>query len=188
MAGHTDKYAKYAFCRYLESKGYTEVQIKTAPVDISAKLDGVTWHFELKKTAKEKKYFGATTLTELKQAQTDTSHFRFIIAQATTEKENCTSFNFYELTLEQMEKLGNMSIPPFKVYFNIDLSNKAQFLQEKCPMYPYSYPQEFDETEYKKFQSHGEQPGESVKFVKEHIKNLDDFYEELKTNNNNQSL
>lgn len=175
MAGHTDKYAKFAFCKYLQSKGYTDVKIINAPVDISAKLGNDTWWFELKKTAQQKKYFGATTLTELEQAQLDPLHFRFIIAKADTPEEECFSFTFYELSLEQMIAIGEMSIPPFKVYFNISIDSISLNKQITC----YKYSSAYDETEYTKLKSCSSRNVEKITFKAEHISRLSQYHEEI---------
>ena len=64
-------------------------------------------------------YFGAATATEWAQAFQDPDHYRFVIAQ-TDENEN--EFKFLEFTPKEFMKAS--TIPPFKVYFNIDLQTK----------------------------------------------------------------
>lgn len=177
MAGHTDKYAKYVFCRYLEEKGYKDIYIINTPVDISAKLGEDTWWFELKKTSKKDKYFGATTLTELEKAQSDLSHFRFVIAQSEDKDEKCTSFTFYELSLEQMIANGRMSIPPFKVYFNLPFDETIKkTIESKC----YKHSCVYSETEYEKYKKHEERDLGSIGFKLDHINQLSWYQQELK--------
>ena len=82
-----------------------------------AEKDGETFYFEIKKTAKSDSYFGAATLTEWAQAIKTPDHYRFVVAK-TNEAED--EFNFMELTPAEM--MAHSTIPPFKVYFNIDLN------------------------------------------------------------------
>lgn len=177
MAGHTDKYAKFAFCKYLESKGYTDIKIINTPVDISAKFGDNTWWFELKKTAKKDKYFGATTLIELEQAQIDSLHFRFVIAQADTEDEACMLFKFYLLSLGEMTEIGNMSIPPFKVYFNLRFDNN-ELLEAHCT----SFSCDFNQIEYEKSKTLGKREENSITFMEAHIDKLKKYRTELQKN------
>lgn len=177
MAGHTDKYAKYVFCKYLEDKGYKDIKIINTPVDISARLGNETWWFELKKTSKTDKCFGATTLTELEKAQEHLAYFRFVIAQSENNDEKCTSFIFYELSLEQMIAYGRMSIPPFKVYFNLPFDKTTKkSIESQC----YKHSCLFSEKEYEKYQSHGKRDSESIDFKLDHINELLRYQQELK--------
>lgn len=125
-ASKTDKYAKYAFCKFLKKDGYTNIKVINTPVDIKAEKENVIWWFEIKKTSTDGKYFGATTLTELEKANecvNGTDQFRFVIAQEVNAKENL--YNFTLLTLDEFAQTDvfHPSIPPIKIYFNVDLAN-----------------------------------------------------------------
>ncbi|MBR4844875.1 MAG: hypothetical protein IKU98_00465 [Bacteroidaceae bacterium] len=110
----SDKDAKAAFVQHLEENGFTDVQIVKAPSDIIAKKDGVQWYFEIKMTTHCDKYFGAATFTEWEQAFNTPDTYRFVIAI-----KNAIGFEFIELTPEEMMKYS--TIPPCKVYFNLDI-------------------------------------------------------------------
>lgn len=114
----SDKNAKEAFVEYLTERGYTEVQIVKAPSDIVAKKNGVQWYFEIKMTTHRDKYFGAATFTEWEQAFNTPDTYRFVIA--ITSSSDPTSFEFIELTPEEM--MERSTIPPCKVYFNLDIA------------------------------------------------------------------
>jgi hypothetical protein len=75
--------------------------------------------FEIKKTSHADKYFGAATMTEWKQALEDPAHYRFVIA---IELEDTWVFKEYT----PAEFMEYSTIPPFKVYFNIDFSNNGK--------------------------------------------------------------
>ena len=115
MNTKSDRKAKEEFCKKLTSEGFDSVEITATPADIMATKDGETWWFEIKQTTQEKNYFGAATETEWEQAFVDPDHFRFVIAQ--TNKSQ-TKFNFIEYTPDEFIQF--CSIPPFKVFFNID--------------------------------------------------------------------
>lgn len=111
----SDVKAKAAFVKHLQENGFQAAVVKE-PADIVATKDGQTWYFEVKMTKRSKRYFGAATLTEWKQAVADPEHFRFVVAK-TDETES--SFEFIEYTPEQFMDFS--CIPPFKFYFNINL-------------------------------------------------------------------
>lgn len=114
----SDVAAKAAFIKVLESKGY-RAEVKSAPADIVATRDGETWYYEIKKTSHHYKYFGTATLTEWKQALKTPDRFRFVVAIANSDD---TEFEFVEYTPQQFLEFS--TIPPFKIFFNIDFSNK----------------------------------------------------------------
>lgn len=114
----SDVKAKAAFVKHIQEKGFQAAVVK-APADIMATKDGQTWYFEIKMTKRSKSYFGAAILTEWKQAMADPEHFRFVVAK-TDEKES--DFEFIEYTPKEFMDFS--CIPPFKVYFNIDLVSK----------------------------------------------------------------
>ena len=66
-------------------------------------------------------YFGAATQTEWAQALKAPEHFRFVVAIADEADEH---FRFIEYT--PAEFMGFSTIPPFKVYFNIDFTGKPK--------------------------------------------------------------
>ena len=114
MPRRTDVLAKQAFLEKLRSEGYT-AEIKAQPSDIIAEKDGETWYFEIKMTEKTDSCFGAATLTEWEQAFKTPDRYRFVIA---IKGENDT-FTFREFT--PAEFMQYSTIPPFKVYFNLNL-------------------------------------------------------------------
>ena len=116
----SDVKAKNAYVELLKNKGY-QASVVNSPADIKATKDGQDWYFEIKMTKRSDVYFGAATLTEWKQAFADPDHFRFVVA-VTDEAE--TEFKFIEYTPEEF--LAFSSIPPFKVYFNINLNGKER--------------------------------------------------------------
>lgn len=115
----SDVSAKEAYVKELQKNGY-KAQIVKAPADITAEKDGQKWYFEIKKTAQTDKYFGAATMTEWKQALEDPYHFRFVIAIDLGEDK----WSFKEYTPSEFMEFS--TIPPFKVYFNIDFSNNGK--------------------------------------------------------------
>lgn len=117
MSIKSDIKAKKAYIEYLEKKGFTNCRVEASPADVIAEKDGETFYFEIKKTTKSDSYFGAATLTEWAQAIKTPDHYRFVVAK-TNEAED--EFSFMELTPAEM--MAHSTIPPFKVYFNIDLN------------------------------------------------------------------
>ena len=116
----SDVKAKAAFIRHLQEKGF-QAAVVSKPADIKATKDGQTWYFEIKMTKRADVYFGAATLTEWKQAIVDPNHFRFVVAK-TNEEES--EFEFLEYTPEEFMKFS--TIPPFKVYFNINFDGSER--------------------------------------------------------------
>lgn len=115
----SDVKAKSEFIKILQGRGY-QAKVVSSPADILATKNGQTWYYEIKMTKKKDTYFGAATLTEWKQALVDPEHFRFVIAKTDDDE---TSFDFIEYTPEEFMKFS--TIPPFKIYFNIDFENQA---------------------------------------------------------------
>lgn len=125
MNNKSDIRAKKAFCKHLvDNQGFDTADIVSAPADIKAVKDNETWYFEIKKTTK-RKYFGAATETEWKQAFADPDHYRFVVA-LTDEKED--SYKWFVYT--PMELLQVSTIPPFKINFNINLD--IPISEQKC--------------------------------------------------------
>jgi hypothetical protein len=120
----SDVKAKRAYVEILKSKGF-DAAVMGSPADIKATLNGEAWYFEIKMTKREDVYFGAATLTEWRQALADPTHFRFVVA-ITNEEES--EFQFIEYTPEEFMKYS--TIPPFKVYFNINLTGKERRKRE----------------------------------------------------------
>ena len=116
----SDVKAKKEFVKLLRNKGF-EASVVSKPADIMATKDGQTWYFEIKMTKRTDVYFGAATLTEWKQAIADPDHFRFVVAK-TNEEES--EFEFLEYTPEEFMKFS--TIPPFKVYFNINFDGSER--------------------------------------------------------------
>ena len=124
MPKRTDVLAKQAFLEKLRSEGYTS-EIKAQPSDIIAEKDGETWYFEIKMTEKTDSCFGAATLTEWEQAFKTPERYRFVIA---IKGENDT-FTFREFT--PAEFMQYSTIPPFKVYFNLNLQGATSRKRRK---------------------------------------------------------
>ena len=113
----SDVSAKAAFCKELcKNRGFASAEVTASPADITAIKDGITWYYEIKMTKRTDTYFGAATATEWEQAFRDPNHYRFVVAVTDDEE---VDFNFLEFTPEEFMKA--CTIPPFKIYFNIDL-------------------------------------------------------------------
>jgi hypothetical protein len=76
-------------------------------------------------TEKSDSCFGAATLTEWKQAFKTPDRYRFVIAI----KGDDDSFTFREYTPTEFLKYS--TIPPFKVYFNINLQGESSRKRRK---------------------------------------------------------
>ena len=116
----SDVKAKAEYVEYLKANGYCNPKVIASPADITAEKNGDTWYFEIKKTSQENKYFGAATLTEWIQTLKDPDHFRFVIARESNEEK----FDFFEYTPSEFMEIS--SIPPFKVFFNVDFRKETQ--------------------------------------------------------------
>ena len=116
----SDVPAKEAYVKELNARGY-EARIASTPADIIAEKGGETWYYEIKMTGCNDRYFGAATLTEWGRAFKDPEHFRFVVAIADETYEH---FEFREYTPAAFMEIS--TIPPFKVYFNIDLIGKPK--------------------------------------------------------------
>jgi hypothetical protein len=114
----SDVKAKVAYKKHLEDIGFSNVRITASPADITAEKENKIYFFEIKMTKQVNNYFGAATMTEWKEAIRNPDTFKFVIAK-TDDKEN--DFEFKEFTPDEFIKYS--TIPPFKVYFNIDLNN-----------------------------------------------------------------
>ena len=120
----------------LVAQGY-KARITKSPADITAEKDGKTWYFEIKMTRRTDRYFGGATLTEWTQAFRDPDHFRFVIAISDTSDEH---FRFIEYTPDEF--MAFSTIPPFKVFFNIDFTGKQKKSARKrksIPMTPENF-------------------------------------------------
>ena len=142
----SDVKAKTEFVKLLQERGF-EAKVVSSPADIKATRAGETWYFEIKMTKRADVYFGAATLTEWKQAMADPAHFRFVVAK-TDEAES--AFEFIEYTPAEFMEFS--TIPPFKVYFNIDFEKKSK--------------------------KRGK--GKATKLTRENFEVMDRFYEEIK--------
>ena len=103
----SDVAAKQAYVNKLNAEGY-KARITGSPADVTAEKDGETW-------------FGAATQTEWRQAFKDPAHFRFVVVIADEKDEH---FRFIEYTPAEFMEFS--TIPPFKVYFNIDFTGKQR--------------------------------------------------------------
>ena len=120
MAFKSDVEVKQRFIEKLLAEGYDTAEVKAKPADVVAQKDGVTWYYEIKLTDHTDKCFGAATLTEWEQALKTPECYRFVIAI----RHQDGSYEFREFTPEEFMKFS--TIPPFKVYFNINLDGKTQ--------------------------------------------------------------
>lgn len=125
MAFKSDVLAKEAFVNKLLSEGFDSAEIKAQPADIIAQKDGVTWYFEIKLTDHADKCFGAATLTEWAQAFKKPDYYRFVVAIRNSEGK----FTFRSYTPAEFMEFS--TIPPFKVYFNIDFSGAKRSRNSK---------------------------------------------------------
>jgi len=116
----SDVAAKNAYVSKLTAIGY-DAHVTGAPADITATKDGETWYFEIKMTRHEDRYFGAATLTEWRQAFRDPMHFRFVVA---ISDDTDSVFKFIEYTPDEFMSFS--TIPPFKIFFNIDFAGKPK--------------------------------------------------------------
>ena len=123
----SDVKAKAAFINYLQKNGFQNAKVISSPCDIRADKNGKEWFFEIKMTKRHDVYFGAATMTEWEQAFKTPDYFRFVIAIADDAHEH--GFRFIEMTPAEM--MQHSTIPPFKVYFNIDLQNSDIKEQKK---------------------------------------------------------
>lgn len=113
----SDVNAKQAFCNeLLINRGFDTAEVVSSPTDICAMKNGQKWYFEIKMTKCSDIYFGAATETEWEQAFKDPEHFRFIVVQT---DENDSFYKFLEFT--PAEFMRGCTIPPFKVYFNVNM-------------------------------------------------------------------
>lgn len=116
---NSDKKAKNEYIKNLQARGFT-AEAHKSPVDIIATKDGQTWYFEIKMTKRASCYFGGATLTEWNQAIADPNHFRFVVAKTDEDEKE---FEFFEFTPDEF--MAYSTIPPFKIFFNINLNGKA---------------------------------------------------------------
>ena len=108
----SDVDAKRAFARRLRGRGFDTIEITSAPADITASRKGETHYYEIKYTGKDKKYFGAATLTEWQAASENEDRFAFVVAFKRHGR-----WVFHEYTPAEFMRLSY--IPPFKVFFNV---------------------------------------------------------------------
>lgn len=122
----SDVAAKRAFCNELRlNRGYQQAEVTASPADITAVKDGVTWYYEIKMTKRKDTYFGAATSTEWEQAFRDPEHYRFVIAITDDEEKE---FRYLEFTPSEFMKA--CTIPPFKIYFNVDLVSERPIVSK----------------------------------------------------------
>jgi hypothetical protein len=124
MAFKSDVQAKKEFVKKLLADGFDSAEVKAKPSDIVATKDGETWYYEIKLTDRTDDYFGAATLTEWEQALKTPDYFRFVIAIRHSDE-----FEFREFTPDEFMQYS--TIPPFKIYFNVNLDGKEKRKTEK---------------------------------------------------------
>jgi Holliday junction resolvase len=114
----SDVDAKKAFCEELRERGYSDVKVTASPADITATLNGERHFFEIKYTAKTRRYFGAATLTEWIAALENADRFAFVIAWRLDGE-----WQFEEYTLKEF--MEHSYVPPFKIFFNVPVGAKG---------------------------------------------------------------
>lgn len=119
MATKSDVAAKEAYLAILRDRGF-DAKIQASPADIIATKAGETWYFEIKSTSQTDKYFGAATLTEWEQALKTPDRYFFVVAKMSANG----TFEFQEYTPQEFMTFS--TIPPFKIFFNIDFRNKSK--------------------------------------------------------------
>ena len=112
----SDVKAKEAYTKVLAEEGFKEIKIISTPTDISASKNGIKYFFELKFTNQTNKYFGAATLTEWECAINNLENFFFVICRFEKNKWLFDKFS-------PKEFIGYSTIPPFKIFFDVDLKN-----------------------------------------------------------------
>lgn len=115
-----ERKAKAFYVTKLNGLGFTDVEVISSPADITAYKNGKQWFFEIKATKKQDSCFGAATFTEWEQAFKTPDTFRFVIIKI-SEDEKC--FESLEFTPDEFIKYS--SIPPIKVFFNINFKNMS---------------------------------------------------------------
>ena len=115
----SDVDAKEAFSEYLSNKGFKNIKIVSKPSDIIAYKGKDKYYFEIKKTDRKERYFGGATTTEWKAALENPDRYFFVIC---VKRNNLWQFTQY--TPEEFMKFS--TIPPFKVYFSVPLSEKEK--------------------------------------------------------------
>jgi|TARA_B100001964_G_C14176662_1_gene574127 hypothetical protein len=112
----SDINAKEAYAKILAEEGFKDIKIISTPTDISASKNGTKYFFELKFTNQIDKYFGAATLTEWECAINNLGNFFFVICRFEDNKWLFDKFS-------PKEFIEYSTIPPFKIFFDIDLKN-----------------------------------------------------------------
>ena len=120
----SDVEAKKAFVKELKRDNFENVKIISSPTDISAFKGKNKFFFELKFTNQKNKYFGAATLTEWECAIHNLNNFFFVIARLHENKWIFDKFSPEEF-------IQYSTIPPFKIFFNVDLKNFNKKRPEK---------------------------------------------------------
>ena len=115
----SDVDAKDALSMHLSDNGYSKIEIVSSPSDIIAFKDNKKYYFEVKKTSRTDKYFGAATTTEWKAALENPETYFFVVC---IKGNDDWKFNFYT----PQEFLKYSTIPPFKVYFSVPLSKEEE--------------------------------------------------------------
>lgn len=126
MIAKSDVKSKQAYIKELERRGYENCRVTSSPADIIAEKDGEVYYFEIKMTKQERFYFGAATITEWEQAIKTPENYRFVVAKTDHEE---SQYEFVEYTPEEFMQFA--TIPPLKLYFNIDMA------QPRCRVRPH---------------------------------------------------
>lgn len=142
MAERIDVVAKRLFAKYLKTNEYDNIK-SSSVVDLEADKGDNHYFFEIKSTKEATNYFGAATETEWNQAYSECASdnnniFYFVIVQKFTEEKE-EKYRFKLFSPEDFLKISKKTtIPPFKVYFNIDPKiikwedTNLEFTEEIC--------------------------------------------------------
>ena len=112
----SDVEAKSAFVKELEKENFKDIKIVFSPADIIAVKDGAKYYFEIKFTNQKDKYFGAATLTEWECVINNLDNFLFVVSR---QEDNKWIFDRFS----PKEFIKYSTIPPFKIFFNLDLKD-----------------------------------------------------------------
>ena len=98
-----------------------------APADIKVTgKDGEITYYEIKSTTKDDKYFGAATITEWRAALEHPDNYYFVVIVEKEKDEDCVAAIY-----KPKDFIKFATIPPFKVNFNIDLSDATKVMNHK---------------------------------------------------------
>lgn len=103
------------------------IKVTKTPADITVtEKDGKITYYEIKSTTKDNKYFGAATITEWRAALEHPDNYYFVVIVEKEKNEDCRAAIY-----KPKDFIRFATIPPFKVNFNIDLSDATKVMKHK---------------------------------------------------------